>query len=206
MSKELVKIRSENQINELARTYRDEVEGLKITSRESYAVMVVKVRHSKLFQDAVKGYFESIRKPAYDALQAVYAKINEALKPFLDAEKIGKQRMKGWEQIEAQRQREAQAKFVGRQRTAIAEGKPVPVAAPPENRAHVEGVEYVDNWKGRQVAPMQEIAKAYAAGKVPEPFLIIDQSAVNRFAQQSGGKIEVPGFEWYNDKIAKVLR
>lgn len=224
MSKNLVKITSENQIVKLAKTYAERVEDLKITSREKFVEMAGIISDAKLWIKAIEEYFEPIRQPAYDSLQAIYGKINEAKKPFQSAEKIGKQRMKGWEQIEATRAREAEAKqraaiaaAEAKQRAAAEEAKangapppvfsPPPVAKPVENKAKtlVKGVQFVDNWKGR-VTDTRELLKAILTEKAPKNFIVANTSKIYDFAQSTSGKVAVPGIEWYNDKTVKVGR
>ena len=220
MNKELVKYESKNQIEEAGHGFKEQVNNLKITSRETYGQMVELVRMGKVGCEAVKAFYESMRKKTYDAYQEVVGQIRQYSTPFTDGEKIGKQRMRGWEEIEAKRQREAEQK--AREKAAVEQrkaeeaaqeaaekGEPAPPPPPPapvipvENKAHVAGVTYVDNWKGR-VTDITELLKAVLAGTVNPDFVMVNESEINKFAKATSGKMPVPGIEWYNDKTVRM--
>lgn len=211
---ELVRYTDENQISQAGGRYKDQVEALKITSRDSYLQMVALVKISKGYQQAVKDFFEKGRQKAYDAYQWFMTQIRDYSKPFQDAETIGKQRMRGWEELEAKRQREAAAREEERRKAAAAEARKdgdevkaeriettLPVQR--DNRAHVDDVQYVDNWKGR-VVDMPALIKAVLAEKAPPDFIMVNDSAVNKFARATAGKVPVAGVDWFNEKTVKV--
>lgn len=222
-TKEVVRYQDENQITRAGTRYKEQVEALKITSAETYQQMVALVRVSKGYQQAVKDFFEPIRAPQYEALEATYKKIRDNSKPFADAETIGKQRMRGWEQLEAKRQADADRRAEEKRKAAAAEARQngneekaqtIEAALPVqrENRAHVEGVQYVDNWKARlagateedRLASLRELLKAILAGKASIGFVLLDESEINRFAKATSGKMPIPGLEFYNEKTVKV--
>lgn len=220
-TKQVVQYQDENQITRAGTRYKEQVEALKITSSEAYLQMVSLVKVSKSYQQAVKDFFEPIRAPQYEALEATYQKIRENTKPFADAETIGKQRMRGWEQLEEKKRRDQEAAAAKKREEAAAEARKdgneekaekieasMPIVR--ENRAHVEGVQYVDNWKGRLKQPadeaMIELLRAVVAGKASPSFISLNESEINKFARATSGKMAVAGLEFYNDKTVKVGR
>jgi len=223
MKTDLVRYQDENQISHQGNRYKEQVEELRITSRDSYLQMVALVKISKGYQQAVKDFFERMRQKTYDAYQEVLKQIRDYSQPFIQAETIGKQRMRGWEDLEEKKRREQEAAAAEKRETAAAEARKngdeakaerIETALPVtrENRAHVEGVQYVDNWKGQlagfadedKLANFRELLKAVLAGKAPFGFVTVDWSEVNKFAKATSGKMPVPGIEWVNDKIVKV--
>jgi len=220
MSKDLVKYEKKDDMSQAGIMYQHDVENLRITSRDTYAEMVNLVRVSKQYQGAVKNFFEKMRQKTYDAYTEVTTQIREYSAPFIRAENIGKQRMKGWEQIEAERQRKAEAKQRAEiaaaeakqkaaEKEAAAKGEPLPVPAPAPvfvpvvNKAKVAGVTYVDNWKG-EVTDFDALLKAILAGKAPKRFVYVNNSEVNKFGNATKGRVAVPGVDWHNDKITRV--
>lgn len=201
--KDLVKYQDENQMSQAGVTYKEKIESLKITSREGYAEMVQLVRESKAYQQAVKDFFEKIRQKNYDAYQEVLKQIRDYSKPFAEAETIGKQRMRGWEQIEADRARKAQAKAAEKAKEVEEKIGVAPPVAAVQNKAKVAGVTYQDNWKGR-IVDKKELLAAILKEKAPLNWVEFNFSEINRFANSTKGQISVPGVEWYNDKIVKV--
>jgi hypothetical protein len=223
---DLVRYQDENQISRQGTRYKAQVEELRITSRDSYLQMVALVKISKSYQQAVKDFFERLRQKTFDAYQEVLKQLHDYSKPFQDAETIGKQRMRDWEDLEEKKRREQEAAAAEKREAAAAEARKngkeakaerietaLPVAR--ENRAHVEGVQYVDNWKGRLpgvpgsegwLASLRELLKAVLAGKAPIGFVALNESEVNRFAKATSGKMPISGIEWVNDKTVKVGR
>lgn len=202
---DLVTYEDENQIAQIGRQIRQAVDETKITSRDKYVEMVSYVKTAKAGINGVKEFFEPHRRRTYEAYNGVLEDIRRYSKPFAEAERIGKQRMKGWEQIEAKRQAEAERKQREKMKAAEEAGKPAPTVAPPENKARtlVQGVTYSDNWKG-QVSDFEGLLKAVLAGKAPKTFVAANESEINKFAKATKGKVGVPGIEWYNDRIASV--
>ncbi len=223
-TKELVRYQDENQISSQGNRYKDQVDALKITSRDAYLQMVSLVKISKNYQQAVKDFFEKMRQKTYDAYQEVLKQIREYSQPFIQAETIGKQRMRGWEDLEEKKRREQEATAAKKREEAAAEARKNGneqkaeqiEAAPPilrENRAHVEGVQYVDNWKGHLAGEpedwlpsFRELLKAILAGKAPENFAMPNESEINKFARATSGKMPIPGIVFYNEKTVKVGR
>lgn len=222
---DLVKYQDENQISQQGTRYKEQVDALKITSRDTYLQMVSLVKISKGYQQAVKDFFERLRQKTFDAYQEVLKQLRDYSKPFQDAETIGKQRMRGWEDLEEKKRRDQEAAAAEKREAAAIEARKngdeakaerIETALPVtrENRAHVEGVQYVDNWKGRlagladedKLANFRELLKAVLAGKAPFGFVTVDWSEVNKFAKDTGGKRLVPGIEWVNEKTVKVSR
>ena len=224
MKTDLVRYQDENQISHQGNRYKEQVEELRITSRDSYLQMVALVKISKGYQQAVKDFFERMRQKTYDAYQEVLKQIRDYSQPFIQAETIGKQRMRGWEDLEEKKRREQEAAAAEKREAAAAEARKngdeakaerIETALPVtrENRAHVDGVQYIDNWKGRLagtpgleewVANFRELLKAVLAGKSPLGFVMLNESEINKFARATSGKIAVPCIEWYNDKVVKV--
>lgn len=213
---DLVRYQDENQISRQGTRYKAQVEELRITSRDSYLQMVALVKISKSYQQAVKDFFEPIRAPQHEALEATYKKIRDNSKPFADAETIGKQRMRGWEDLEEKKRREQEAAAAEKREAAAVEARKngneakaerIETALPVvrENRAHVDGVQYVDNWKGR-VVDMPALLKAVLAEKAPPGFVMVNESELNKFARATSGKVAVAGVEWVNEKTVKVGR
>jgi hypothetical protein len=211
---DLVRYQDENQIGQAGNRYKEQVDILKITSRETYMQMVALVKISKGYQQAVKDFFEKMRQKCYDAYQEVLKQIRDYSKPFADAETIGKQRMRGWEDLEEKKRREQEKKDAEKRQVAAAEARKngdefkaerIETALPVqrENRAHVDDVQYVDNWKGL-VVDMPTLLKAVLAEKAPPDFVMVNESAINKFARATGGKVSVSGIEWFNEKTVKV--
>jgi hypothetical protein len=211
---DLVRYQDENQIGQAGTRYKEQVESLRITSRDSYLQMAALVKICKNYLQGVKDFFEKLRQKTYDAWQEVVTQTRNYSKPFQDAETIGKQRMRGWEELEAQRHREAAKREEERRKAAATEARKngddakaerIETALPVqrENRAHVDGVQYVDNWKGL-VVDMPTLLKAVLAEKAPPDFVMVNESAINKFARATGGKVSVSGIEWFNEKTVKV--
>ena len=149
MKTDLVRYQDENQISHQGGRYKEQVEELRITSRDSYLQMVALVKISKGYQQAVKDFFEKMRQKTYDAYQEVLKQIRDYSQPFIQAETIGKQSMRGWEDLEEKKRQAlaAEARKNGDEVKAEKIETTLPVQR--DNRAHIEGVQYVDNWKGR---------------------------------------------------------
>ncbi len=220
-TKEVVRYQDENQISSQGNRYKDQVDALKITSRDTYLQMVSLVKVSKGYQQAVKDFFEKMRQKTYDAYQEVLKQIRDYSQPFVQAETIGKQRMRGWEDLEEKKRRDQEAAAAKKREEAVAEARKNGneekaeqiEAAPPilrENRAHVEDVQYVDNWKGRLKQPAEEamidLLRAVVAGKASPSFITLNESEINKFARATNGKMAVAGLEFFNDKTVKVRR
>jgi hypothetical protein len=221
---ELVRYQDENQISQQGTRYKAQVEELRITSRDSYLQIVALVKISKSYQQAVKDFFERLRQKTFDAYQEVLKQLRDYSKPFQDAETIGKQRMRGWEDLEEKKRRDQEAAAAEKREVAAAEARKngdeakaerIETALPVtrENRAHVEGVQYVDNWKGHLAGEAEdwlpsfrELLKAILAGKAPESFAMPNESEINKFARATSGKMPIPGIVFYNDKVVKVGR
>jgi len=222
MKTDLVRYQDENQISHQGNRYKEQVEELRITSRDSYLQMVALVKISKGYQQAVKDFFERMRQKTYDAYQEVLKQIRDYSQPFIQAETIGKQRMRGWEDLEEKKRRDQEAAAAKKREEAAVEARKngdeakaerIETALPVtrENRAHVEGVQYVDNWKGHLAGQpedwlpsFRELLKAVLAGKAPELFVMPNESEINKFARATSGKMPIPGIVFYNEKTVKV--
>ena len=219
MGKELVKYERESDLSQAGVAYRNNVDALKITSREKYSEMVALMLESKRYIKSVKDFYDNLRIKTKEAYDAVLADIRKYSMPFQDAERIAKQRISGWERVEADRKSKAEAKQAAiiaeaeaKQKAAEEEAKknnapppvfaPPPIAAPVQNHAKVEGITFQDHWVGH-VVNCKELCRSIAISKASVDFIRIEQGAINRFGQATKGKIAVPGIEWKNEKIVK---
>lgn len=202
---DLVKIQDEKQIGAMATDYAGRVDGLKITSRETYIQMVQVVKEAKQFIGAITEFFRPMKEKAYAAHRAICDQESISLAPFRKAETIGKQRMKGWEQIEEERARKAREKQMEAVKAAQANGEAPPPVVVVENKAHtiVEGVQYTDNWIG-EVVDLGALLRAVLADKAPHSFVVANETEICKFARATGGKVAIPGIEWHNERIVRI--
>lgn len=180
-----------------------EVEGIKITSRESYGTAVEATKEIKRKAYSVQDFFKPMKQKTHEAHKAVCDQEKSILQYFTKAEALLKQRMRGWEQIEAARQRKAEEKVQQAVAEAVKNGEARPPMKPVENKAHVEGVQFADNWVG-EVVNFQALVKAAAAGKAPWTFLQVNEQEVRKFARATAGRVEIPGVVWSNERQVRV--
>jgi len=213
---DLVRYQDEKEIMEIGSRFKEQIEALKITSQDSFNEMLTMIRTGKAHYKAAVEYVDGtpqklgIRKRA----QAVINRIREYLKPFEEGEGIGKSKMQAWERAEEKKRRDQEAAAAKKREEVLAEARKngdeakvekieTTLPAPRENRAHVAGTSYVDNWKGK-VVDMPALIKAVLAEKAPPDFIMLNESAVNKFAKATNGKVPVVGIEFYNDNFMKI--
>lgn len=202
-----------------------EASGLSIQSDADYEDAGKVLVEIKTRMKQVSDYWSPLKKNASEAHKALCAREKEMLDPLKKAEDIIKKTMVSYQQ-EAQRRRAAeeaearrrqqeeadrlladavQAQEAGDEMSAqisLAMAQMVnemePVAA--ETAApKATGTTMKKTWKARVVNPME--VPAYINGM---EIRTIDMGALNRLAKMSGGKMTIPGVEFYEDVTMAV--
>ena len=199
----VVQYKSQQEMEGAGQQMLREVEGLKVTSRETYGAAVEATKVIKRKAYSVEDFFKAMKQKTHEAHKAVCDQEKAILQYFTKAETLLKQRMRGWEQIEAARQRKAEEKVQQAVVEAVKNREAPPVVKPVENKAHIEGVSYADNWVG-QVVNFQALVMAVAAGKAPWTFLQVNEQEVRKFAKATAGKGVVAGVVWSNERTVRI--
>lgn len=199
---------------------------VKIVDQQTYDAAAVLLTEKIIpFRKRWKEYWEQLRKPAYEAYQAVLDKFSEGDKPAERAEKQVKAAIRDWdieqERIRQELQRKAQEEAEERERqerlaaAVMAEDSgasveeveaitaaPVIVVAPPVEPTYqkVSGVSRRANWKCK-VTDLKKLCAAIGRGQVPTEYVIPNESALNARAKADKGTLNIPGCVAYDDPI-----
>lgn len=219
-------IEQEQELTKQALTVVERSQIVKITDQSTYddATRLL-LEEIKPFRKRWKEFWEDIKRPMREALNAVQDKYNAADGPLEAAEAQVKAEIRRWdveqERIQQERQRAAQAvaeREAEEQRlrdaivaeesgasseevSAIVEA-PVVTVAPPvaPTYAKASGISRRDNWKAK-VTDMKALVKAAAAGKVPIEYLLPNETALNARAKADKTTMAIPGVVAWNDQI-----
>lgn len=205
-TKEVATFKDENQITKIGQGFYNELAAIKITSHEKFQQVFLLTQQSKLFQKAVDEYFEPIRAPQYDALQATYKKIKDAKDYFAKGERIGKEKIRGWHELQARKAAEQQAKLEEKAQ-AKAEEKGAEFVPPPPvaNKAQAQGLVMQENYE-IEISDWDLLVATIAKGKLPRNFISVNAGEIKRFANAAKGQVEIPGVRVYRKDIPKVGR
>jgi len=199
---------------------------IKITNQESYdAASKLLLEKILPFRKRWKAYFEELRKPAWDAYQAVLRKFKEGDEPAEQAEKAVKAEIARWdteqERIRQELQRKAQEEAERKERErlmadavfaeeagaseeevqAIVSAPVVAVAEPvAPTYERVSAISKRDNWKCR-VIDIKALCKAIGAGKVPANYVLANETVLNARAKADKETLNIPGCVPYNDPV-----
>lgn len=221
-----VDVHEEQELKSESLTIVERSKAIKIVNQETYDhACIVLTEQIIPFRKRLKDYFEGLRKPAYDAYQAVLNKFKEADAPAEQAEKIIKteirrftdeqERIRQELQRKAQEEAEKKAKQQQLEAAAMAEefgaapekvqeiaSQPVLAVAPPVERTFVRsrGVGTRDNWKA-EVKDMKALCKAIGAGKVPVNYVLPNEPVLNARARADASTLNIPGVVAYNDTV-----
>jgi hypothetical protein len=197
-----------------------------ITDQTSYTVACsLLMEEIKPFRKRWAEFWDEIKKPMRQAMNAVQDKFNAADKPLEAAEALIKSEIRRWDaeqerirqelQRKAQEEAEAKAKAELLALAAIAKDAGVPqeqvqemtevkervFAAPVEpTYAKAAGIGGRDNWKCR-ILDIKALCAAVAAGSVPTNYVIGNESALNSAAKADREKFSVPGCEAFNERV-----
>jgi len=199
---------------------------VKITDQESYeAATKLLLERILPFRKRWKAYFEELRKPAWDAYQAVLKKFKEGDEPAEKAERFVKAEIARWdaeqERIRQELQRKAQEEAERQERErlmaeavfaeeagatdeeieAIASTPVVAVAEPiAPTYERVSAISRRDNWKCR-VTDIKALCKAIGAGKVPATYVVPNETVLNARAKADKETLNIPGCVAYNEPV-----
>ncbi len=191
----------------------EQVGALKITSQAKYLEMEMFFTWGKGRLDMADAFMEPMRVKSYAAYQEVLESKRILRAPFEKAVKLARQRIKGWDELEAEKARQAQAARVAAERAAEEAARaakkageapppPPPAPRPRENRAEQGTLTWVDNWKSGNV-DMVALVKAAAKNPALMIYLAPNRQELDKFAKRTVGDVEVPGVEWKNDRVPK---
>lgn len=221
-----VDVHEEQELRSESLTIVERSKAIKIVDQQTYDhACIVLTEQIIPFRKRLKDYFEGLRKPAYDAYQAVLNKFKDADSPAEQAEKIIKAEIRRFEQDQerlrqelqrkAQEEAENRAKLEQLEAAAMAEefgaspekvqqiaAQPVIAVAPPVERTfdRSRGVSTRENWKA-EVKDMKALCKAIGAGKVPVNYVLPNESVLNARARADKTTLNIPGVVAYNDTV-----
>jgi ATPase subunit of ABC transporter with duplicated ATPase domains len=189
---------------------------VKISDQVSYeAATKLLLERILPFRKRWEAYFEELRKPAFDAYQAVLKKFKEGDEPAEKAERYLKTEISRWdseqERIRQELQRKAQAEAERQERERLvaeavfaeeagatdAEVVAEPVAPTYER---VSAISKRENWKCR-VTDIKALCKAIGAGKVPVNYVIPNETVLNARAKADKETLNIPGCVPYNEPV-----
>jgi len=199
---------------------------VKIVDQDSYeAATKLLLERILPFRKRWKSYFEELRKPAWDAYQAVLKKFKEGDEPAEKAEKYVKAEIARWdaeqERIRQELQRKAQEEAERQERErliaeavfaeeagatdaeveAIASTPIVAVAEPiAPTYERVSAISKRDNWKCR-VTDIKALCKAIGAGKVPINYVVPNETVLNARAKADKETLNIPGCVAHNEPV-----
>ena len=217
----------EQELKQEALTVVQQAAMVRIVDQNSYNLAAALLTEQIIpFRKRWKEYWETLRKPAYAAYQAILDKFNEGDRPAENAEKQVKLAILGWDleqdRIRQELQRKAQEEAERKEQeerlaaAVIAEesgateeqveeivSAPVVVVAasvePTYQRA--AGISKArDNWKAK-VTDMKKLCAAVAKGLVPADYVLPNESALNARAKADKNTLNIPGVVPYNDPI-----
>ena len=217
----------EQELKQEALTVVQQAAMVRIVDQNSYNLAAALLTEQIIpFRKRWKEYWETLRKPAYAAYQAILDKFNEGDRPAENAEKQVKLAILGWDleqdRIRQELQRKAQEEAERKEQeerlaaAVIAEesgateeqveeivSAPVVVVAasvePTYQRA--AGISKArDNWKAK-VTDMKKLCAAVAKGLVPADYVLPNESALNDRAMADKNTLNIPGVVPYNDPI-----
>ena len=217
---------NEQEIKQEALSVIERSKIVKITDQQTYNQATSLLLEQVMpFRKKWKAYWQVVKKPLKEAVEAVQAKFNEADEPLEKAEKAIKAELSRWEleqdriQQELQRKAEKEARereendrimeaTLAEEEGATAEevqaivSAPVTVVAPPVERTYekASGVSSRDNWKCR-VTDIKALCKAIGAGKVPANYVLPNESVLNARAKADRQTLAIPGCVPWNDKV-----
>ena len=217
----------EIELKQQALTVIERSKLVKITSQETYNdAAKLLLEEIKPFRKRWAEFWDEIKKPLRQTLNAVQDKFNAADKPLEAAEAHIKNEIRRYdaeqERIRQEAQREAQleaerkaeeerlaaavmAEQAGASEEQIEEiaSAPVMVVAPPVEPTYqrAAGISKArDNWKAK-VTDMKKLCLAVAKGVVPAEYVLPNESALNARAKADKGTLNIPGVVPYNDPI-----
>jgi hypothetical protein len=199
---ELVRFESEKQIEARSTSFVELIRDQKITNREEYALAATYFIDERAMEAAIVEHFKDMKADADRAHKTICAKEQSYLKPLRTALAMLKPRMSAWEQKEAERARKAEETARAKadkieEKTGVAQ-----VVLPVENKAHGQGVQFVDHWKADRIEIMA-LAKAVAAGNVPSSMLAPNWPELNKYASAMGPNAKMDGVTFVNERIVK---
>lgn len=217
---------SEETIKQEALTIVEQAKIIKITDQPSYdQACSLLTEQIKPFRKRWAEYWDTVKKPAYQAYQAVLGKFNEGDKPLETAEKQVKSEIARWDAEQERKRQELQRKAEEEARKAEEEERlrvaslaeesgataeevdaivdaPVTVVAPPVAPTYqkASGISTRENWKAR-VTDIKKLCAAIAKGTVPITYVVPNESVLNARAKADKGTLNIPGVVAYNDPI-----
>lgn len=217
---------NEQEIKQEALSVIERSKIVKITDQASYNQATSLLLEQVMpFRKKWKLYWQVVKKPLKEAVDAVQAKFNEADEPLEKAEKAIKAELSRWEteqeRIRQELQRKAEKEAREREenerilQATLAEEEgarpeeveaivqaPVTVVAPPVERTYerASGVSSRDNYKCK-VNDLKALCKAIGAGKVPVNYVLPNESVLNARARADRETLNIPGCVAWNDKV-----
>lgn len=192
-----------------------EARSFKIANNQQYAEAGERLKGIKALLKEVGDSFDPIIKKAHDAHKEAVGKKKEHEQPLLEAERIYKTGMLGYQQEQERIRREEQARLeeAARKererletRAAKAEEKgkdekaaelraqaatvPAPVVS--IETPKVSGISTRESWRA-VVFDKTALIKAVAEGKVPDTIILYDQAALNQLARSLKSGLNYPG-------------
>ena len=222
------KASDEQQIKQEALTVIERAQIVKIVDQDSYdSACSLLLEQVKPFRKKWKEYWDAVKRPLKEAVDAVQQKFNEADKPLETAELNIKSAIRQWDEEqerirqELQRQAELEARkreeeerlktveqlkdddpFVTEEDVqAILTAPSIAIARPVEaTYSRAVGVSKRDNWKCR-VTDIKALCRAVANGKVPPTYVVANESVLNARAKADRQTLNIPGCVPYNDPV-----
>jgi hypothetical protein len=226
MSSEALVTQQEVALKEQAITVIQRALMVRITDQESYtAACAILTQEIKPFRKRWAEFWDEIKKPMRQAVNAVQDKFNTGDRPLEQAESFIKSEIRRWdaeqERVRQERQRQAQEEAEAKARqellelVAIAKDAGAPerqvqemaatkerVFAPAVQPTYTKaaGVGGRDNWKCR-VLDIKALCVAVASGTCPTSYVIGNESVLNSVAKSEHDNLSIPGCEPYNERV-----
>lgn len=202
---------------------------LQIATPEDYEGAGDILKEAKSFQKKVNDWFDPLVKNAHRAWKSLTEKRAETLQPATNVERILKDKMLEYNRKKAEEARKEQERLQAeaeakarrererlmkraetlkteeKRQQALQEAEQVQtVQVTVESEApKQEGVVIKKTWKAK-VVDQKQVIKSALEGTIPITMIVIDQSALNKFAQMTKGEINVPGVKFYQEESMTV--
>ena len=183
-----------------------EAKALEVTNKVEYDIGIAYERAADDLGKAIVEHHKDMKQKAHEAHKAVVAAEKKLLNPVREARRIIKGKTTKW-YVDEERKREAAARKAAEeaQERKLDEAEKLEAQGDheaaevllnaPEPIVQAEEIEtpvhYRDNWKARVVETKL----------VPKEYWMINEALLDQVAKKSKGSAEIPGVEFYNDRI-----
>jgi hypothetical protein len=201
---------------------------LKVNNQNTYDRAVEHLLTIAALRREIEQHHAPLKKSTYAAWQQAIAAEKKLLEPVVEAERLYKTAIAGYEaeqrRIEAEARAKAEAEALRQAEDArereleeaesqgadAAEIEAMITAPLVVTRPKVEpvfqqakGVSVASNWKG-EVVSLGALVKAVAAGQASLNLLMANESAINQLARATRGTLQVPGIRFFSQATVRA--